>query len=218
MRHEGVDRAHPCRRGQLRLDRGRVRGVEEPRVGELLQTGEDERDAEKDPQREQGPTCHRGRAGGRPAASPGSGQRAAVPGARGGGRRLSVGVGRWQGPSSSRGAAPPGRRPAGNRQAYGSRWHRGGLGACAPVGSTAETFDLLSVSSGDTGWHGLPASAFGDVHQAHGRAARTMRKTNARRADVVDVSSAALDAISMARTTVSVATIFDVIADGSGSR
>ena len=52
--------------------------------------------------------------------------------ARGGGRRLSVGVGRWQGPSSSRGAAPPGRRPAGNRQAYGSRWRGSGLGGLRP--------------------------------------------------------------------------------------
>jgi hypothetical protein len=51
-RDQRVDRAAPGGARQLGLDRGRVGGVEEPQVGQLLQAGEAEREPEEGAQRE----------------------------------------------------------------------------------------------------------------------------------------------------------------------
>jgi hypothetical protein len=50
---QGVDGAAAGGGGQLGLDRGRVGGVEELRVGQLLQAGEAEREPEEGAQQEQ---------------------------------------------------------------------------------------------------------------------------------------------------------------------
>ena len=52
-RDQRVDRAAPGGGRQLGLDRGRVGGIEEPGVGQLLQAGEAEREPEEGAQREQ---------------------------------------------------------------------------------------------------------------------------------------------------------------------
>ena len=72
---------HVCRRGQLRLDRRRIRAVEEPRVGELLEPGKGEGATEEGPQGQEGPTRHRGRPGGRPEAAPARHATGCCPGA-----------------------------------------------------------------------------------------------------------------------------------------
>ena len=86
-----VDGADPRRRGQLGLDRRRVRGVEEPRVGELLKAGEDEGAPRK---ARNGSSAHPAMRWPRPEARP-PGSASPRRRGRGAGRSLRP-VGRWR--------------------------------------------------------------------------------------------------------------------------
>ena len=55
-RDQRMDWASQGSAPELGLDRGRISGVEEPGIGELLQAGEAEREPEEGPQREQDAT------------------------------------------------------------------------------------------------------------------------------------------------------------------